>query len=216
MTRRARDLLHGVAAVAVLTAVILGVPVALAVGIGWPLPRGLPSWDELSRALTNGDVADTTWLKAIACVVWIAWADFALAVAVEIIASAHGRTAPPVAVIAGPARVAAGRLVAGVALVVASLAPRIRPRHLRPSRPPPPSSICPTRPLQRNPVHSRSMIPLPGTRARPTPGSHHPSRGRSLATRRCGASPSGPSATGNDGSSCGTSTGASPSLAAGP
>lgn len=132
MTRRARDLLHGVAAVAVLTAVILGVPLALAVGIGWPLPRGLPSWDELSRALTNGDVADTTWLKAIACVVWVAWANFALAVAVEIIASAQGRTAPPVAGIAGPARVAAGRLVAGVALVVASLAPRIPAQALAP------------------------------------------------------------------------------------
>lgn len=132
MTRRARDLLHGVAAVAVLTAVILGVPVALTVGIGWPLPRGLPSWDELSRALTNGDVADTTWLKAIACVVWVAWANFALAVAVETIASAQGRTAPPVAVIAGPARVAAGRLVAGVALVVASLAPRIPAQALPP------------------------------------------------------------------------------------
>src|SRR5688500_11719966 len=63
-------------------ALVVGVPVALARLVGWPLPRQSPTsaavhaW--LEHPLTEGFV-----LEGSACVVWLLWAGFTVAALVE-------------------------------------------------------------------------------------------------------------------------------------
>ncbi|MGH8983503.1 MAG: hypothetical protein ACRDY6_06450, partial [Acidimicrobiia bacterium] len=67
--------LRGLGAVAALLVLLVGVPAFLAGAVGWPLPRVLPAWADVT-ATFRGDLpldADTVW-KVLACVVWVAWA----------------------------------------------------------------------------------------------------------------------------------------------
>lgn len=121
MNRRPRTLLRGLAAAGGLAGLVVGVPVLLAQEVGWPLPTAVPSWDEVSRAITTGTVRDATIIKTIAVLVWLAWADFTSGVVAELIGIARGR----VAVRAGGLRTAqelAARLVTTVAVAVSLLA----------------------------------------------------------------------------------------------
>lgn len=93
----ATRLVRGLAASAALVALLVGVPTLLALAVGWPLPRAVPVWADV-RATFAGDVPldpDTVW-KVLACVVWIAWAQIAVAVAVETAALARGGIASPI------------------------------------------------------------------------------------------------------------------------
>jgi len=72
----------GVGAIAAMAVLLVGVPALLAAAAGWPLPTELPSVD----ALRNGLASQLTWpviVKAFVTVAWLAWAQFALCVAVE-------------------------------------------------------------------------------------------------------------------------------------
>jgi DNA-binding SARP family transcriptional activator len=107
---------HGVRAVAasvVLAALTGGVPAALARYIGWPLPRHL-SGPQL-RALLAAPLTDAALIKVLACVVWAAWALFALCAAAEVAARVGGRPCPRVPVISGVQAVAAA-LVGAITL----------------------------------------------------------------------------------------------------
>lgn len=120
MDRRLRTILRGLAAAVALAALAVGVPVLLAREVGWPLPTAVPTWEEVARAITTGTVRDTTIIKTIAVLVWLAWADFTSGVAAELIGIARGR----VAVRAGGLRTAqqlAARLVTTVAVAVSLL-----------------------------------------------------------------------------------------------
>lgn len=116
-----RRLVRAVAALIALTALLAGVPAALATFVGRPWPRPVPSLDTIWHAVRAGDISDTTVIKALAVVVWIAWTRLALSVAIEVVARVGGRPAPRVGVL-GSAQHWAAALVAAITLV--GVAPR--------------------------------------------------------------------------------------------
>lgn len=88
---------RGAAAVTVLGGLVAGVPVFLAVAVGWPLPRRIPDWSEVA-ATFGGEVPldPGTVTRLLACIVWLAWAQVLAAVVVEATALARGGLAGPV------------------------------------------------------------------------------------------------------------------------
>ncbi|MEW6473544.1 MAG: BTAD domain-containing putative transcriptional regulator [Actinomycetota bacterium] len=84
-----RRILRGVAALAILAALAIGAPVTLARVAGWPLPRSMPGWDALSQP-----IADEIFVKAIAAICWLAWAQLMVCLVAEVIACLRGRTTP--------------------------------------------------------------------------------------------------------------------------
>lgn len=135
---RAVDAARGLASLLGLIALVVVVPVLLVRFIGWPLPRSMPSLDEITTALGDRYVPDRFLVGALAVVCWLIWAELVASVVVEAIALARGRTAAPVPLARG-VQVAAGRLVAGVALLAALFAARGEtPDAIRPLVPAPP------------------------------------------------------------------------------
>ena len=112
--------LLGVGAVVAVLVLLVGVPAALAIGVGWPLPRSVPSWSAITDTL-NGDQpldATTVW-KVLAVVVWIAWAQLAAAVVIEAAAVVRGRTATIVPAL-GHMQTLVGPLLSAAAILLAS------------------------------------------------------------------------------------------------
>ncbi|MHB1927842.1 MAG: BTAD domain-containing putative transcriptional regulator [Acidimicrobiales bacterium] len=130
---RVRRLAAGAGALLVLAVLVAGVPAALALGIGWPLPHTLPSWPQLHADLTS-PISDTVLLKALACVVWVGWAILAAALATEAAAAVRGHAARRLPV-AGALQPFAGHLVAAVAFAAVSFS-------LRPATPGPPAPLA--------------------------------------------------------------------------
>lgn len=98
MTPRLREITRGAGAALVLFGVIVVPPLVLGLAIGWPLPRSLPTWTELSDALSGATVSDIVVLKAIACACWLTWLAVSLAIVREVAAWRAGRAAEPLAV----------------------------------------------------------------------------------------------------------------------
>jgi len=119
-------LVRGLAALAVLLVLVVGVPAGLWVVVGWPLPHALSDLAEVGRALTDTAIPDQVLINILALACWTVWAMFAAAVAAETVAAVRGRSARPVP-LAGPLQGAARSLVAAVLLTVLPLAPRIPP-----------------------------------------------------------------------------------------
>lgn len=111
MSRVAR----GLGALTLLLLGLVGVPVALVVLGGNPLPSSV-SWETLSRALLRPD--DGRVLVGLITVVgWIAWAVFALSVLAELLALISGyRVELRLPGLAGPQRLASSLLIAVLAL----------------------------------------------------------------------------------------------------
>lgn len=63
-----------IAALAALVLITIGVPFILARLIGWPLPRSMPDWSDVGRAIRQGDIPSATVVKGLAVVVWLLWA----------------------------------------------------------------------------------------------------------------------------------------------
>jgi nucleoid-associated protein YgaU len=100
---------------------VVGVPVALAVFVGWPLPTSLPDGDALSRALRTG-ISDEVVVNTLAVIAWLAWSQLVLGLAAEVVGVVRGRERPQLPVL--PAMQGfATRLVAGVLLLGAPLHP---------------------------------------------------------------------------------------------
>src|SRR3546814_20439003 len=72
-------------------ALVVGVPLLLATGVGWPLPSAIPRFDAIEQAARSG-VSDEVVVNTLAVIAWIAWAQLALALIVEAIAVARDRT----------------------------------------------------------------------------------------------------------------------------
>lgn len=123
MRQRLADFARGLAALAGLAALLVGVPVALAAFVGWPLPTRAPSPDAIVEALTRRGVDDAVVVKTLAIVLWVAWLQIALAIAVEIVAVARGRVPRRVPALPGVQSLVA-RLVATAALLTALSSPR--------------------------------------------------------------------------------------------
>ncbi|TFV91203.1 LysM peptidoglycan-binding domain-containing protein [Blastococcus sp. CT_GayMR16] len=91
MTGHAARLLKAVGALVALLAVVVGVPVLMAVL--QMVPDSLPSLDEVGAVLTSRDNGQLTGL-VLAAGVWVCWALFAAATVAEIVAFARARPVP--------------------------------------------------------------------------------------------------------------------------
>jgi hypothetical protein len=128
--RTAGDVVAGVAAVAALVALTIGVPIALVTVLGLPLP---PSAPKLSAFTSQLDI--TSILRILSVVVWLAWIQLVWCVLVEIkaaISHAEIRRVP----LAGPTQSAVHRLVTAALLLfsaVAALSPVVSSGLARPA-----------------------------------------------------------------------------------
>ncbi len=135
-TRTTGDILRAVAAFAALAVLVIGVPAALAYFIGWPLPHRMPSADTLKDPITS-----QVFVRVLALVVWLAWAQFTACVLVEARAAVSGVGMPSRIPGAGPSQLLARQLVAALLLVgatAASLTPGLSAlgqQHQQPTRP---------------------------------------------------------------------------------
>lgn len=132
--RRVTRLLGAVVALAVLAALLIGVPWGLWHYIGWPLPTHIPSRDEIEATLLN-PLSVTLLLNILACIAWPTWLVFAVDVARCVPDALRG--VRPTAT--GPIHAAAGVLVAAVLLgLVAqrSPSPSAAPSITTPARAP--------------------------------------------------------------------------------
>ena len=117
------DVLAGVAAVAALTALTIGVPIALITVVGLPLPHTMPSASFLTRQL---DILAI--LRILSVVIWLAWAQLVWCVLVEIKAAISNVGVPSRVPLAGATQSAAHRLVTAALLLftaAAALAPAV-------------------------------------------------------------------------------------------
>ena len=121
---RHRQLLKGLAALALTVALVVGVPAVLIAYVGWPLPTRLPTLEEIHLGLRSG-IDPTLLINTLAVVVWVTWVQLVTALGVEVVAAVRGKASRRVPVLPG-LQTAAARLVATVTLVAASLGP-LRP-----------------------------------------------------------------------------------------
>lgn len=120
---RTRSFLVGLAALAALVALVAAVPWALWHYVGWPLPHAIPSWTGLKADLVHRGIPAAVLLKALAVVVWVAWAVLTTSVLAEVVAAAGGRVGRHIA-LAGPLQPLVGQLVTAVAVAVFATLPR--------------------------------------------------------------------------------------------
>ncbi|MGW2422258.1 BTAD domain-containing putative transcriptional regulator [Streptomyces sp. NPDC001709] len=111
------DFVKAFLAFVALLALVVGVPGALAVEVGWPLPHGMPSQDWLTQQITV-----QTFLHVLTVVVWLAWAQFTACVLVEVKAALSGVGLPGRVPGAGPSQLLARQLVTALLLVGATAA----------------------------------------------------------------------------------------------
>lgn len=119
--KRISAITRGLGSLAVLLVVLIGVPVALASWVGWPLPTSVPDISSVEQALRSG-IGDDAIVKTLALIAWIAWAQIALAITAEVVAVARRRPSIHLPVMPG-FQAAAGRLVASVAVMTAAFSP---------------------------------------------------------------------------------------------
>ena len=129
------DVLAGVTAVVALTALTIGVPIALITVVGLPLPHTMPSASALTSQL---DV--TAILRILSVVIWLAWAQLVWCVLVEVKAAVSNVGVPSRVPLAGATQSAAHRLVTA-ALLLFTAAAALAPAVASPGPPRPASSI---------------------------------------------------------------------------
>lgn len=117
---------RGVLSAGAVVALVAGVPWALALAVGWPLPAAMPTWSEVTTALGDSYIPDTFLTKALALVCWIVWVELVASLLVEAVAVVRGRRAGTVP-FAGPVQRLAARLVTAVSLLVVLVLSR--PQH---------------------------------------------------------------------------------------
>ncbi|MFH8393569.1 BTAD domain-containing putative transcriptional regulator [Streptomyces sp. NPDC018036] len=111
------DFAKAFGAFAALLVLLVGVPAALVVAVGRPLPHGAPSLDWLQQEITVG-----TFIHVLTVIVWFAWAQFAACVLVEMKAALSGVGLPNRVPGSGPSQLLARQLVAALLLVGATAA----------------------------------------------------------------------------------------------
>ncbi len=133
LTNRIRSL----AALLALFALLVGVPMLLALVAGWPLPRRAPDWSRISTAVQQGDIPGETVIKVLAVLVWIAWAQLAWAVVWELMVnvprSNRGQLAQPAPLVPTGVGRGIGRLVALALSIGITLASTPTPSLARPA-----------------------------------------------------------------------------------
>jgi len=113
MHQLGRAIVRAASTIALLT-VVTGVPAGLAHFVGWPLPHSLPTTvDDLTAFLTS-EFNDTAVVNLLTVALWLVWAAFCHALAVEVRAARRGHPARRIRVIS-PMQALAALLVAGMA-----------------------------------------------------------------------------------------------------
>ncbi len=112
---------RGLAALAGVAILVVGVPVALTSWVGWPLPTEVPTLSQISDALRDTYIPDEFLVKSLAVVCWLVWIELVASLLVEAVAYVLGRKAGAVPFAGGLQRGAA-RLIATVALLGSLLA----------------------------------------------------------------------------------------------
>ncbi len=109
----------GLVSLAALIALAGAVPILLWNLVGWPVPTEVPSLHKVADAFSRSEIPDSTLLKVIAVVGWVAWLQVAASILVETGAWARGHAAPRLR-FAGAAQPAVCKLVASAALLISS------------------------------------------------------------------------------------------------
>ncbi len=120
--------IRGLTALTALIALLVGVPYALVRFVGLPLPTVVPRIDEMRRSIEQTGVGEGTIIKLIAIVVWIAWLRLAIAVIVELAATASMRPAPQLRLLGSSQRIAGG-LIAATLLMFGGMRPGVASAH---------------------------------------------------------------------------------------
>ena len=121
ISHRPMRLFRGFSALVTTVGLLVGVPIGLIVLVGWPLPTSIPTADALSRAMQLG-ISDQFVVNTLAVVLWIAWAQLALALVSQTITAVRERGRVHVPVAPGIQAFAA-RLVTGIILLFGPLQP---------------------------------------------------------------------------------------------
>ncbi len=119
--RHLADLLKGFAALIGAVALVVIVPAALAVYVGWPLPTRLPTLDQVGLAFRSG-IDPQVLVNALAVVVWLTWAQIVAALTSEVVAAVRGRTARHLPIFPG-LQMAATHLVTAITIAASTLGP---------------------------------------------------------------------------------------------
>ena len=170
MADRLRTLLRGVTSLVLLLVLVAGPPFALVRYVGWPLPAGLPSLDELTQGARSG-IDPMAIVKTLAALGWLAWAQIALAVATEAVALIRRAPSPHLPVLPG-VQPGVGHLLAGAALLVSSFSiPRSAPVQLSLT----PIADVAAAPAAASPVSGPDDLIAPlATQARRAPATDNP------------------------------------------
>ena len=131
MGRRLAEMAQGLISTVFTLLLVVGSPVALVKFVGWPLPEGLPTVDEIAAASRSG-VDDAVIIKALALLAWLVWAQIAVAVLAELGSVVRGLPAPSLPVLPG-FQTGAGRLLASCALLFTSVTATRQPVPLQPA-----------------------------------------------------------------------------------
>lgn len=110
---RRREIRGAIVSTLGLLAVLIGVPAALVLTIGNPLPTSAPSRDWLTA-----QVSATTIISVLGVALWVAWAHFAVCVVSEWRAARRGAGIPAEVPLGGGSQLLARRLVASALLLV--------------------------------------------------------------------------------------------------
>jgi hypothetical protein len=130
--RTAGDVVAGLGAIVLLTALTIGVPVALVAVVGLPVPHTMPKLNALTSQLDT-----TAILRILSVIIWLAWIQLVWCVLAEVKAAASHTTTRKVP-LAGATQSAAHRLVTAALLLftaTAALTPAVishgppRPAH---------------------------------------------------------------------------------------
>ncbi len=175
---RRRDVLHGLAAILAIVAVVAGVPLLLAVVAPLSPPTALPTWDQISTGLMRPDDG-TVFLTVLALLAWAGWAVFTLSVVLEVLAQARGLPTPRIPLARTSQRLAAG-LVTTAGLLLASTAPLTTAAAHAATTPPATTAPATTAPVAATPAVGPPTGPAGG---HAPPGGVHASEDAAAPTR---------------------------------
>ncbi|MGP4113505.1 BTAD domain-containing putative transcriptional regulator [Streptomyces sp. 4N509B] len=111
------DVMKALFAFLALASLVVGVPLSLALFIGWPLPESMPDADTLTQ-----EIDTDAFLGFLGVLVWLAWAQFTACVLVEVRAAVTGVGIPRRVPGAGPSQMLARQLVSALLLLTSATA----------------------------------------------------------------------------------------------
>ncbi len=126
--RRAGDLLRGLVSAVLLLGIVVGIPAALWVVVGNPIP-------EIPRDPLGGQVPIEFVLDVIVCIVWLAWAQLVSCLIVELVAGVRGSGLPWRVPFAAAAQQDLARRLVTAVLLLATAGHGLQSAHA-PSGPP--------------------------------------------------------------------------------